>query len=278
MDKELQEIVKKLLTEKTVDLVIGYEKGYDELHTKPVFIKTPEDAGKLVFNKFCLNNLAVYLYKFKKTKIGIVAKGCDVKSIREMIKERQINRENVKIIGVVCENVSKKETALEKCKSCDENSPKNTDFLVGGAKDFPAKQKDLKDVEAFEKLTPKEKENFWKEQFDKCIRCYACRNVCPVCYCPDCFAQRNIPEYLNKKVADAENKLFQLIRMQHVFGRCTDCRACDTACPVGIPLHLITKKISKDAFELFGYTSGTDETTRTPLSTYKQDEELEEIY
>ncbi len=75
--------------EKTVDWIIGYEKGYDDAHAKPVFINKPEDSGKLIFNKFCINNLAVYLYKFKKTKICIIAKGCDVKSIREMITEKR---------------------------------------------------------------------------------------------------------------------------------------------------------------------------------------------
>ena len=87
-----------------------------------------------------------------------------------------------------------------------------------------------------------------------------------------------MPEYLNKEVTPAENKVFQQIRMQHVFGRCTDCKACEAACPVGIPLGLITKKLCKDAKDMFDYESGADFDTRPPLSTFKQDEELEEIY
>jgi Fe-S oxidoreductase len=88
-----------------------------------------------------------------------------------------------------------------------------------------------------------------------------------------------MPEYLNKKLSKEENMLFQTIRMQHVFGRCTDCRACDNACPVGIPLRLITKKLSKDASELFGYESGLNDTDRPPLSTFSHEEKdtLEEI-
>ncbi|MFH1096668.1 MAG: 4Fe-4S binding protein [Candidatus Desantisbacteria bacterium] len=136
---------------------------------------------------------------------------------------------------------------------------------------------DTKAVEEFEKLPVKEKGEFWDREFEKCLRCYACRQACPVCYCPDCFAQRNMPEYLNPKVATNENKLFQMIRMQHVFGRCTDCKACENACPVGIPLSLITMKMAKDAFELFGYVSGMDEETRPPLSSFLKDEVLEEI-
>ena len=139
------------------------------------------------------------------------------------------------------------------------------------------RHKGTKAVEDFEKLSSKEKGNFWDREFERCLRCYACRQACPVCYCPDCFAQRNMPEYLNAKVSTEENKKFQMVRMQHVFGRCTDCRACENACPVGIPLSLITMKIAKDAFELFGYVSGIDEETRPPLSSFLKDEVLEEI-
>jgi formate dehydrogenase (coenzyme F420) beta subunit len=280
MDKELQEIAGKLLAEKKVDWVIGYEKSYEDNAVRPVFINKPEDAVKLVVNKYCVNNLAVYLPKLKRSRVGIVAKGCDVRSIKELIKERQILKENVVIIGISCEGVIGKKDGGKisvKCDNCSDSVLKGVDLVVGSPKEI-AKKGDYKDIEDFGKLPPKEKEVFWNKQFEKCVRCYACRNVCPVCYCPDCFAQRNMPEYLNKEVTEAENKLFQIIRMQHVFGRCTDCRACEAACPVGIPLGLITKKMNKDALFLFGYISGVDEETRPPLSTFKQDEKLEEIY
>jgi ferredoxin len=283
MDKELQEIAKKLLLEKKVDWIIGYEKVENNSLARPVFINKPEDTYKLLINKYCVNNLAVYLPRMKRFKIGIIAKGCDVKSIRELIKEHQISKENVIVIGVVCEGVVDKKNMsklAEKCEYCDEKVPKGVEIVVGEGSKVGKVEKvgELeKDLENFEKLSSKEKEDFWNKEFEKCIRCYACRQVCPVCYCPDCFEQRAIPEYINKKLTKEENKLFQLIRMQHVFGRCTDCRACDNACPVGIPLRLITKKIAKDAYELFGYISGADETTRPPLSTFKHDEKLEEI-
>ncbi|MFH1564130.1 MAG: 4Fe-4S dicluster domain-containing protein [Nitrospirota bacterium] len=276
MDKKLQEIAKNLLAK--VDIIIGYEKGYDEFQARPVFINNPEDVNKLIINKYCTNNLAVYLPTYRKIKIGIVAKGCDIRSIRELIKEHQIPKENVIIIGVICEGVvDKKGTLAQRCDYCQEKSPKDIDILVGEVKEFSAKSEDYNAVEDFEKLSSKEREEFWNKEFERCIRCYACRQVCPVCYCPDCFTQRNMPEYLNPKVSKEENKLFQMVRMQHVFGRCTDCRSCENACPVGIPLSLITQKITKDALELFGYVSGADEESKPPLSTFKKDEILEEI-
>ena len=271
MDKELQEIIKKLLAEKKVDWAIGYEKAYDELSTRPAFVQDANDTARLIFNKYCINNLGLYLTQFKKNKLAVVCKGCDIATVFELIKEKQFSRENVVVIGVACEGVLDKKTGkqLEKCENCRVKQPKGADFTVGTGKDSAA-PKNFLDVVEFEKKSSKEKAEFWNRQFEKCIRCYACRNVCPVCYCPDCFANRTMPEYLNKNVDAEENKLFHMIRMQHVFGRCTDCKACDTACPVNIPLTLLTKKLAKDAKELFNYESGADMDVLPPLSTYNE--------
>ncbi len=273
MDKELQDLIKKLLTEKKVDYAIGYEKAYDEFSTRPAFVTSAEDTARLIFNKYCINNLGLYLTKLKKNKIALVCKGCDIPTVRELVKEKQFSRENVIVIGAACDGVLDKRTGKqpEKCLNCGVKQPKGADFTVGTAKDSTT-ARNFNDVAEFEKKSSKEKMQFWDRQFEKCIRCYACRNVCPVCYCPDCFAQRSMPEYLNKNVDAEENKMFHMIRMQHVFGRCTDCKACDTACPVNIPLTLLTKKLAKDAKELFNYESGADMDARPPLSTYDEDD------
>ncbi|OGF51652.1 MAG: hypothetical protein A2044_06295 [Candidatus Firestonebacteria bacterium GWA2_43_8] len=278
MDKELQDIIKKLLTEKKAEWAIGYEKAYDEFSTRPAFVCDPADTTRLMFNKYCVNNLGLYLTKLKKNKLAVVCKGCDVATVFELIREKQFKRENVTIIGVACEGVYDKRTnkLLEKCENCQVKQPKGADFTVGNAKNSE-KPKNYIDVVDFEKKSSKEKVEFWNRQFEKCIRCYACRNVCPVCYCPDCFALRSMPEYLSKHVDAGKNKLFHMIRMQHVFGRCTDCKACDTACPVNIPLSLLTKKLAKDAKELFNYESGADTDARPPLSTYDEGDSESDI-
>src|SRR5512140_801319 len=100
---ELREKAKELLKAGTIKVIIGYSEGAAPNRTKPLIVKTEEDADKLVFNKFCVNNLAVYLtrkeYKNKGT-IGIVAKGCDVKAIVQLIQENQINKDDIYIIGM----------------------------------------------------------------------------------------------------------------------------------------------------------------------------------
>ncbi len=104
IDGQLRDLAKKLLEEKKVDLVIGYEKGTMPLRTRPVFIKDAADADKLVWNSSCENNLAAYL-RTAKGKVAIIAKGCDSRSIVGYLKENQIEKDNVFVIGVSCEGV-----------------------------------------------------------------------------------------------------------------------------------------------------------------------------
>ena len=35
--------------------------------------------------------------------------------------------------------------------------------------------------------------SWWTEQFERCVKCYACRQVCPLCYCERCIADKNRP-------------------------------------------------------------------------------------
>ncbi|MFH1860576.1 MAG: 4Fe-4S dicluster domain-containing protein [bacterium] len=292
MDKTLQETARNLLAENKVDVIIGYAEGYDTLHARPVFINNDEDMDKLIINKYCTNNLAVYLPIYKKIRMGIVAKACDLKSVRELIKEHQIPEENVVVIDAACEGIVGKcgvEQIDERCVGCDSRGTRDdTDEAASpvgaGPRACPLYDKDTGNntdeaasltVDSLEKLSPKEREKFWDKEFERCIRCYACRQVCPVCYCPDCFVNRTMPKYLNERVNGAENKLFSIVRMMHVFGRCTDCRACDNACPAGIPLRLLTKKMARSALELFGYVSGQEQ--EHPFSTFKKDELLKGI-
>ncbi|MBI4722387.1 MAG: hypothetical protein HY769_05225 [Candidatus Stahlbacteria bacterium] len=109
--KELQNISQKLLQEKKVEFIIGYAKGTLPLCSTPIVITNDKECGNLIFDLTCGNNLATYLVKHRKPitdnckPIGVVAKGCDGRSIVQYIVEGQIKRENVVIIGVPCKGV-----------------------------------------------------------------------------------------------------------------------------------------------------------------------------
>jgi coenzyme F420-reducing hydrogenase beta subunit len=113
VESRLREAVRELLSSGQADVVVGYETASLPLRTRPCFVRSADDVGKLVWNPFCVNNLAVYLPRFFERpgdprkeyappKVGIVAKSCDARSVAGLLRENQIPRENVTVIGVPC--------------------------------------------------------------------------------------------------------------------------------------------------------------------------------
>lgn len=285
----IQDAAKKLLAENKVDLVVGFAKGSLPLRSTPYFARSEAEAGNLIWNQYCENNLANYLRK-REERVAVVAKGCDVRAIVALIKENQIDREKLYIIGVPCtgmidnkkaqkllgqevleavvegETVTLKgatgeqqspvsELLYDSCIRCAYGNPVIYDELVGEA--VAAKELDFSEVEAFEAKSAAERSAILAEEMDKCIRCYACRNACPMCYCAECFVDNSSPQWISKRANSVkDNLVFQGVRVFHQMGRCADCGACERACPMGIKLSLLTRKGVKDVKEMFNYEAG----------------------
>lgn len=52
-------------------------------------------------------------------------------------------------------------------------------------------------------------------------------------------------------------------------GRCVGCGACAEACPVDIPLHLLTLSMAENIRNEFGKQPGSSEENGNVLSTFK---------
>ena len=138
----------------------------------------------------------------------------------------------------------------------------------------------FQEVEKLEKMTAEERYNFWREELSKCIRCNACRNVCPACTCTHCVFDNNKSGIAAKANDDTfEENLYHIIRSFHVAGRCTDCGECTRVCPQGIPLHLINRKYIKDINENYGvYQVGEDVDADSPVVAFNpSDVEAKEV-
>jgi len=306
--EELKAKIKERLPE--LDVVIGWEQGFDPLRTTPLFMKTEEDVDKLVVNPMCVHNLATYLPGLKGKKVGIVVKGCDSRSVIELLQEKLIKRDEITVFGFPCEGVvsMKKlareldgldsvqqakaegrklsitsggktveldlsEVASDKCGRCQFHNALLSDEFVGEPI-TEAAEDDYADVAAFEEMSAEEQMDFWRGQMERCVRCYACRNACPMCVCRDhCVAQSRDPHWLTQQDTVQEKWFFQMIHAMHLAGRCTECGECERACPVGIPLLLLKRKLNKEVKELFDYQAGTKIDAVPPLLAFKVEEE-----
>jgi len=280
IQNKIQEEAKKALESGQVGLVIGWGAGSVPFKTTPVFIEKPEDVEKLVWNPVCVNNLAVYLPKMARDrKVGVVAKPCDIRSIVTLIREKQLKRENVFIIGLACggvidatklassalsevPEVPSAETLREQCKVCDSRTPSVSDVTIGEA---TARAEDLKiEIEGLSE----DRQAYWAEQFSRCIRCYACRQVCPGCYCDTCFCDRIEPKWTSKKATADEAWMFHATRAMHLAGRCIGCGECERVCPVGIPAVELARELNAIAKERYGFDPGSGEEEKPLLGSF----------
>ena len=122
-------------------------------------------------------------------------------------------------------------------------------------------------------LSPAERHRFWREQFDKCLRCYACRGACPLCICDRCIAEKNQPQWIETSPHPRGNFAWNMIRAYHLAGRCIECEACETACPANIPLMLLNRTLSRKVKDAFDYEPGKDAEAQPPLRTFRLDDD-----
>jgi formate dehydrogenase subunit beta len=307
---KIREISLQLLEKEAVVKVIGFANGTIPMATNPIAVTNKQDVEKLVFNSTCGLNLAAYVkqsIKNKTDKIAVIAKGCDARNIVTHIVENQIKREQLHIIGVPChgmidkskiaslfddeiiefsedndtlivksslkeEKLNKKDYLRENCALCMHKNPVINDTMVSDLVEEQTLDNPFPDVEKIEAMDSDGKWQHFEELTKNCIRCYACRNACPLCYCPTCFVDESGPQWVGKGQDKTDVNTFHFLRAFHCAGRCTDCGACVEACPMDINVRDFTRKLNKDSFEMFGWEAGLDLDKRPPLDAYSPDD------
>ncbi|MBQ7913483.1 MAG: 4Fe-4S dicluster domain-containing protein [Clostridia bacterium] len=308
---KMLERAKELLASGEVARVVGWQKGEFFYDPTPAVFESVEELEKgFVYDWFCGANLSKYLIQISKKegKTAVFLKPCDTYSFNQLVKEHRINREKVYVIAVECLGklnveaikasgvsmmtgvevvdkqvkvsslygevvLNKPDVVLSKCAVCNKTHQVKDEEII-------LHERSERDVDRFaevaklEAMTEDERFAFWREQLSKCIRCNACRNVCPACSCVKCVFDNPASGIAAKANDDTfEEQMFHIIRAFHVAGRCTDCGECSRVCPQNIPLHLLNRKFIKDIDGLYGeYQAGETAEGKTPLTSYTEED------
>lgn len=282
MSGELRQRAKQLLEAREVNAVLGYANGTLPRTTTSFFALSPDGADQLVWNRYCHTNLAVYLTRplvRKLGKIAVVVKPCDAKAIVGLLQEHQVRREEVHLIGMACHGVEERGAMAYKCLSCTQRTPTLYDTLIGAAAERPAALANPLDeiVCLLDNASPQQRWNFWQAEFSRCIRCYACRAVCPFCYCETCITDKHRPQWITPSAAAEGNTAWNIVRAAHLAGRCVGCNECARVCPAKIRLDLLNRKIAIEVKNEFDYEAGLSVEGAPPLATYRPDDRQEFI-
>lgn len=307
MREEVKARAKALLEEGLADRVLGWKAGDFVYDQTPAVFKTPEEVERsFVYSAFSSPNLSKYLIaeSRKPGKIAAFLKPCDSYSFQQLVKEHRVLPERVHVVGVSCGGMcdvealrsrgirgllsleetgdtwtaetltgnvvlEKQAVLLERCKTCKTKKLACYDEIIG-PDGQPGDESRFDEVRKLDAMSPEERFEFWRGELSRCIRCNACRNVCPACSCETCVFDNPRSGVAGKAAADPfEENLFHIIRAFHVAGRCTDCGECSRVCPQHIPLHLLNRKLIQDINQLYGpYQAGADRQTPSPLTSF----------
>ena len=302
----------EMLKSGAVDRVLGWKTGEFDYDITPAVFLTEEEIEKdFVWGDFCAANFSKYLIREtakSESKVLVFLKPCDTYSFNQLLTEHRFDREKAYAVGVSCDGMidikklkdaangivsvksedgkivagtlydgsvilNKEDLLSERCLNCKSKKHVAYDELLSDTGEvLDAKRFD--EVEKLEKMSADERFAFWQGELSRCIRCNACRDVCPACTCEKCVFNNPESGVENKAAANSfEEKMFHIIRAFHVAGRCTDCGECSRVCPQNIPLHLLNRKFIKDIDTFYGdYQAGAEIGSRAPIVNYTTDD------
>lgn len=259
MSQKIKEHVQKLLTEGKIKGFLGLRE--ENGHIMPHLFCDPRELDVLSLGdrkkagdaRYPLNQLLIRLaLKYPEETFGVLVRGCDERGLRELFKWKQLNEGKLLLVGLGCSN------ELARACECEKPFP---DDLIDGPKESGL---DSQKLARINEMGLEERLRFWEVEFNRCIKCLGCRNVCPMCFCKECTLEE--ADLIDSGEIPPANPSFHLVRAMHMVGRCIDCGLCEEACPAGIPLRTLYKKVAEIVWNEFGYKTGFNIDEKSPFN------------
>ncbi|MCP4902476.1 MAG: hydrogenase iron-sulfur subunit [bacterium] len=275
----LKNLFASLLRDNSITTAYGYSEGSLPGRMVPARFTTPDEVEALTWGTGCLTNLTAYLSREgDDDTTALIVKQCDAGAVTGLIREGQIDRDKLVLIGAPCDG-----GPSEKCRGCSGASSPICDWIVtadGAVQNTPAalephvngcEELDA-EIAAIEALSAEHRWQYWQDQFARCLRCYACRASCPMCYCETCIANKHQPQWIPTTINERGNAAWNIVRALHLIGRCTSCGECSRVCPANLRLDLLSRKLNQEVERLFGSELPLDAETPTVLNLFRMDD------
>ncbi len=279
----------ELLTGGRADVVLGYGAGSLPDRTVPILVEEAADCERFEWGHSCRNNLSAWIRSALDghDRVALVVKTCDLGAVSGLIREGQVRRDQLRLIGVQCPGVKDNGELAAKCLACTGDPHPICDLVVTvdgvhescqdpseAALEIPdARDEQIARLEA---LPHDERWAFWQRQFARCLRCYACRAACPMCYCSSCISEKHRPQWVPTSIDSRGNSSWNIIRAVHLAGRCSGCDECARVCPADIRLDLINRKLSLEVEHQYGKV-GLDPNEKSALVDFRMEDAEEFI-
>lgn len=259
----VKNISRSILRERQADGVLGLtrqksttlEEGMDII--QPHVFADPGELDDLVIEpKWLFAKLAMTILRSspESYRLAVICRGCDERAVIELIKRNQIEKDRIATVGIAC---SQEQASV--CL-CQRPYPEKLDAGVAAEGVDPFQDGQIRELLMGDDGTRMEK---WAKLLKRCIKCYGCRNSCPICVCIPCKLEDEV--WVDTGSIPAGMIPYHLIRAFHLSDTCVACGACQEACPVHIPLLALQLSMREILRKNFGYEAGIDPERKSPV-------------
>lgn len=259
MIENVKQTVRELLADNRIRGFVGLAR--ENGHVKPKLFTREDELDSLNLGdhkaegdaRYPLDRILLTLYrKYPDACFGILVRGCDQRGLYTLYRLNQLNPDKVVEVGIVC--------SADLATVCECRKPWPDGYIAGEPADGTGQDR----VAAIDGMDRARRFDYWMEEFSKCVKCYGCRDICPMCFCRECSLE--CEDLVAKGELPLDIPVFHLVRAMHMADRCVDCGLCEEACPADIPLRVLYKKTSAVMNSEFGFTSGLNKNEKSPLS------------